>query len=211
MAATWVPAVIGATVGGTIGFIASLAAEGVQRWIYGPRLSLDYSESPNHRIRTDVGDPKRAEAIYMRMRVRNTKPRIAKSCRAFLTKVEHRRPDGSWAATIYGDSIQLAWSAQPVTGFVPMEIPRGVDQFIDVVSVYNPIPNPPPDAPPLPRDLNPNLTIQPFAYRDIWTYHGTYRLTVLVSGDGVLPVSRMLILSWNGIWDQISASDGGPA
>jgi hypothetical protein len=61
-----------------------------------------------------------------------------------------------------------------------------------------------------PRDLDPLLAVPLAMYAHLWNYHGTYRMTVLVSGDGVNPVSRRVIVRWNGIWDQLDASDGGP-
>jgi hypothetical protein len=49
-----------------------------------------------------------------------------------------------------------------------------------------------------------------FQYARIWaTDNVSYRLTVLVSGDGVLPKSHRVIVEWKGIWDQIIVSGGG--
>jgi hypothetical protein len=51
-----------------------------------------------------------------------------------------------------------------------------------------------------------------FMHQPIWaTDNANYRLTVLVSGDGVEPESHRVILEWNGVYDQIKVSDGGPA
>jgi hypothetical protein len=76
--------------------IINLGVEAWQRRLYGPRLEL-HCEAHDHRTPIDWLDEnnkKIGEVIYVRMRVRNVKPRIAKSCRAYLTKVERLKPDG---------------------------------------------------------------------------------------------------------------------
>jgi hypothetical protein len=35
---------------------------------------------------------------------------------------------------------------------------------------------------------------------------GTYRLTVLVTGDGVKPARMSLSFKWTGVWDQFEVS-----
>lgn len=193
--------------GAIIGFIGSLIAEGVQRWVYGPRLQLIFEDGNEaYRTPTDIGIPKNADGIYIRLRVENVKPRVAKSCRAYLTRVERRVGD-DWRDTNFHDSTQLNWSGQQ-NGLMPLDLPRGVRQFVDLLYVLNPLPG---VAHPLnQRHLHPTLAIELFQYAHIWsTDNANYRLTVLVSGDGVLPVSHRVIVEWNGIWNQIRASDGG--
>ncbi len=157
-----------------VGFVASLAAEGVQRWFYGPRLIIDYGTTDGYRARTDVGDPKIADAIYVRLRVRNVKPRLAKGCRAYLTKIERRKSDLSWEDTIFDESIQLSWSSQG-SPFSPLDIPRGIDQYVDLLSVRHPVQGPPV------REFTPCLSMLHFRFRHLWAYQGTYRMTVLGS------------------------------
>ncbi|HEX3506448.1 MAG TPA: hypothetical protein VHU22_23940 [Xanthobacteraceae bacterium] len=199
-----------------IGFVASLIAEPVQRWIYGPRLLLTFENNNDaYRTKTDMADTttgqKTADAIYVRLRVENTKPRLAKACRAYLTRVEKRTND-RWEDMNFRDSIQLAWSAQrgPEDGFRALDLPYGVSQFIDLVWVFSPLPAVQPAH--NPRHLQPCLAMPLFMHQPIWaTDNANYRLTVLVSGDGVEPESHRVILEWNGVYDQIKVSDGGPA
>lgn len=193
--------------GAIIGFIASLLAEGVQRWVYGPRLQLTFeNDSEAFRTPTDIGIPKNADGIYIRLRVENVKSRVAKACRAYLTKVE-QRVDNQWQDTNFRDSTQLNWSGQQ-NGLMPIDLPRGVRQFVDLLYVLNPLPG---IVHPLnPHHLHPSLAMELFQYAHIWaTNNANYRLTLLVSGDGVLPVSHRIIVVWNGVWNQINVSDGG--
>jgi hypothetical protein len=199
--------------GAIIGFIGSLIAEGVQRWVYGPRLQLIFENGNSaYRTPTDMGNPKIADSIYIRLRVENVKPRVAKACRAYLTRVE-QRVGTDWQDTNFRDTTQLNWSAQ-LNGLMPMDLPRGVRVFVDLLWVFNPLPGMtvtyPDGKPRNPRHLQPSLAMELFQYARIWaTDNVSYRLTVLVSGDGVLPKSHRVIVEWKGIWDQIIVSDGG--
>ena len=192
-----------------IGFIASLMTENVQRWVYGPRLRLAFENNNDaYRSCTDIGIPKNADGIYIRLRVENVKSRLAKGCIAYLTRIE-RMEGHHWHDTNYRDSTQLAWSAQQ-DGFKPKDLPRGLSQFVDLLYVFNPLPgfqhllNP--------RHLQPCLAVNLFQYAPLWaTENAHYRLTVLVSGDGVKPKRHRVIIQWNGIWDQINVSDGSRA
>jgi hypothetical protein len=126
--AVWA-AVLGALTGGLVGFLASLASEPVQRWISGPELVLDYGKGDAYRALTDLLEPdpknpttqqKIGDAIYIRLRVKNVKPRIARACRAYLTRVEKEKPDGTYEDTVFKESIQLVWAAQGSrSGFWP--------------------------------------------------------------------------------------------
>jgi hypothetical protein len=201
--------IAGGITGGVVGLITSLAAEGWQRRIYGPKLEFNCGSSGSYRSQTDMFDgngQKVAEGIYVRLRVRNVKSRIAKSCRAYLTSVEREKPDHSWQA-ILGESIQLAWTGQDQKDrFAPLNIPMGVDQFIDVVAVANPLPG----APEMPHFPIPQLATHYLPYLNLLQQPNTYRLTVLVAGDGVMPTSHRLIVKWTGVWNQVHLSDGGP-
>ena len=152
MASDWVPPVLGglcgAIAGGAMSLIINLWVEAWQRSLHGPKLEL-HCEARDHRAPIDWLDEsnkKIGEVIYVRMRVRNVKPRIAKSCRAYLTKVERLKPDGkTWENTNFSEAIQLAWAGQGTGhGFDAISLPKGVDQFIDIVAVGKLLPFAPP-------------------------------------------------------------------
>jgi hypothetical protein len=150
MASDWVPVLgglFGAITGGAISLIISLGAEAWQRRLYGPKLEL-HCEARDPRAPVDWLDESNkniGEVIYVRMRVRNVKPRIAKSCRAYLTKVERLKDGKTWENTNFGEGIQLAWAGQGTGhGFDAISLPKGVDQFIDIVAVGKLLPFAPP-------------------------------------------------------------------
>ena len=76
--------------------------------------------------------------IDIRLRVENVKSRVAKACRAYLTKVE-QRAGNVWQDTNFRDATQLNWSAQ-LNGLMPMDLPRGVRVFVNSLWVFNPLP-----------------------------------------------------------------------
>ena len=196
--------------GAVFGFIGSLIAEPVQRFFFGPRLRLTFENNVEaYRAPTDIGYPKKADGIYIRLRATNDKPRLAKACRAYLIKIERQTEEG-WQDAHFRDSIQLAWSAQrPEAGFVPMDLPFGVSQFVDVLWVFNPLPGM--ELNELnPRHMHPCLAVSLDTYRNLWSIDDvTYQLSILVSGDGVYPESHKVVVRWNGVWNQIEAHDGG--
>ena len=69
--------------------------------------------------------------IYIRARLRNLGSRVAKQCRPYLVKLEEVHPSGT-TPTTYFDSLVLRW---PRNDYEPRDIPRGIDQFFDVVGV----------------------------------------------------------------------------
>jgi hypothetical protein len=194
--------------------IINLWVEAWQRSLHGPKLEL-HCEARDHRAPIDWLDEsnkKIGEVIYVRMRVRNVKPRIAKSCRAYLTKVERLKPDGkTWENTNFSEAIQLAWAGQGTGhGFDAISLPKGVDQFIDVVAVGKLLPFAPPSesANKLPTFPKPQWAVTLVRYSKLLERRDTYQLTVLVAGDGVMPISRRIIVKWSGVWDEIDVSDG---
>jgi hypothetical protein len=68
------------------------------------------------------------------VKVLNTKPPIAKNCCAYLAGVEKVDGLGQFKQTIYGDSITLPWACRGEEVYGPLELPRGIVQFADIVS-----------------------------------------------------------------------------
>lgn len=159
---------------GIVGFVASLAAEGVQRRIHGPKLALDYGSGDAYRAPSGLSEAgQKVGDIYIRLRVRNLKPRVAKACRAYLTRIEKKRPDDNYEDTLFKESVQLAWSAQgPDARFDPLDIPMGIDQFIDIVRTDRL----------LEPQMQPMLAASLSRYAHLWSYRGSYRMTVLGRG-----------------------------
>jgi hypothetical protein len=195
-----------ALVGGAIGFASAIFAEPLRRWIFSPKLVLSFEDSLDYRTRTPETatylDPQVSavpihsthEAEYVRIKVINDAGPLAKECRAYLVGIEKKQTNGTFEPTIYCDSIPLAWSCREEKAYEPIDLPNGVAQFIDVVSVRN-------------ISDKYQLEIRPLPQRYVGFLQdrGTFRFTVQVSGENVKPVFIRVQFTWNGEWDNYHA------
>jgi hypothetical protein len=174
--------VLNTLVGAVLGFAAAVFAEPLRHWIYRPKLKLSFDEDPDCRARTPEqaqvqGGPRPVqsthEADYIRVKVINTKPSIAKNCRAYLVGVRGEEAYG------------------------PLDLPRGIVQFVDIVSTRS-----------VSADFKPEIKPIPYRYFDLFRQHGKFRFTVQVSGENVKPVFIKVVFGWSGIWDQYETSLG---
>ena len=119
---------------------------------------------------------------------------MAKSCRAYLVGVLKKNAEGEFEPTIYCDSIPLAWSCQEDRAHGPIDLPKDVAQFIDLVTA---------------RDHSTKFSIEikpvPLRYAGFFQDNGTFRFTVQVSGENVKPKFISVDFTWNGVWDQYEA------
>jgi len=198
-----------ALVGGVIGFVSAIFAEPLRRWLYRPKLELTFGDGSEYKARTPEQaapiDPERSaariydthEAEYVRIKVVNTSSSVAKDCRAYLVNVQKKNVNGEFASTIYCDSIPLAWSCQEDRAHGPIDLPKDVAQFIDLVSV---------------RDCSPEFRIEiepmPLRYAGFVRDKGTFRFTVQVSGENVKPKFISVDFTWTGIWDKYECRIG---
>ena len=199
-------AVLNTLVGAVLGFAAAVFAEPLKQWIYRPKLKLIFDEDPGCKARTPEqaqlqGGPRPVqsthEADYIRVKVINTKPAIAKNCRAYLVAIEKADDSGNFKPTIYGDSIPLPWACRGEEAYGPLDLPRGIVQFVDVVSTRS-----------VSKDFKPEIKPIPFRYIDLFREHGKFRFTVQVSGENIKPVSIKVVFNWSGIWDKYETSLG---
>jgi hypothetical protein len=137
-----------------------------------------------------------SEAIYIRIKVTNEKPRLARACRAYLVNVETNSEATDFVSTLYADSIQLAWSCQvPGSERNPLDLPNGVSQYVDVIATSK-----------TNNTFAPQISPFPFRYHQLYSPKSeTYRLTIQVSGDGIEPKVLRLIFVWKGQWDTAEA------
>ncbi len=115
------------------GFLTAMFAEPARNWLLRPKLRVSFTQEQDCIARTPTGAG--ADAIYIRLKVVNERRRIARSCRAFLVKVEKQVRPTVYENTIYADSLQLAWSCQ-VQGEErsPIDLIHGVSQYVDVIA-----------------------------------------------------------------------------
>ena len=199
-------ALVPTLVGGAIGFAGAIFAEPLRRWIYSPKLLLSFEDSTHYKTRTPeqatILDPQRSpvpihsthEAEYVRIKVVNTSRPLAKECRAYLVGIEKKQADGRWGPTLYCDSIPLAWSCREDRAYEPIDLPNGVAQFIDLVTV---------------RSISPEYKLEikplPLRYVGFLRDKGTFRFTVQVSGENVKPVFTRVQFTWGGVWSEYVA------
>jgi hypothetical protein len=191
--------ILGAVVGGLIGFGAAVFAEPLRRWIYRPKLQLEFGSGAEYQAPTDEGvKPNRHKAIYIRIKVTNTKAAIAKSCRAYLVAIDQEVAVEEFKPTIYCDSIPIAWACRDDSEkYAGLDLPKGVAQFIDVIST---------------RSVNELVSLHlkfcPYRYSEIYQKPGTYRFTIQVSGENVEPTFIRIVYCWTGSWDKYGAYKG---
>ena len=70
----------------------------------------------------------------VRVKVENNCLGARKGCRAYLVNNERQGPSGKFEPTAYCESMQLAWASQADQSFSAFDLPRGVPQFIDIMS-----------------------------------------------------------------------------
>ena len=121
---------------------------------------------------------------------RNTKYSIAKDCRAFLANIEKKGEDDLYHPTVYFDSAQLKWASRRDQGFKAIDLPRGINQFIDVISTIKD-----------PTNIEPKMELMPFMYRELFSEVGNFIYTIQVSGNELKPENIMIIIKWKGVWD----------
>jgi len=180
------------------GFIVALLAEPLRQRMFRPNLTIEFKRDDRFVTNTVGRDEAGREwrQRYIRVRVQNTR-RLAKNCRAYLTNVEQLNPDGIFESTGYIDSIQVKWSARGEEALNGIDLPKGVNQFVDVIMTQETIPS-----------FIPQTAISLYRYDEIWKRQGTFRFTVLVSGDGVKPKFVKLRFVWRGRWDDFEADAG---
>jgi hypothetical protein len=196
-----VATLVGATIGGLAALLGGLVSGPLARWLdskwFSPRLEIDFGghNSPYVIESSYVEGDKSVTEFYVRVRIRNSGSRIAKSCRVYLLNIEEVHGD-KVVETSYHDSLQLPW---PLDDRDARDIPSGVNFFADVVGV---------------RKDSPGWRIKTgtlyASHAGLYTYKGIYWFTILVSGDGVKPARRKIQVTYNQDWHTLKAIDHGP-
>jgi hypothetical protein len=183
-----------------LGFVIAVFSEPLRQWLFRPVLRVSFEKNDSCVAHTPVENGgKEYEAYYIRVKVENTRRHLAKACRAFLIQVEEKDESGYYKPTLYADSLPLAWSCQkPDEARKPIDLPLDVAQFVDVVATDS---------------LSNNYFVQvsplPFRYHKLFEKKPKdFRITVLVSGDGVKPATTRIIFRWKGTWNDFEVSKG---
>jgi hypothetical protein len=161
-----------------------------------PRLVIDYEGGRSNLVHSEYkehqsqGVETTVSEIYIRARVRNTGRQIAKACRVFLVDLKEVQPSGL-TGTSLNDAKVLAWAG---FHFASLDIPRGVNFFVDIarVSKHNP---------------GWKLSVEKlFAnQKTLEKYCGTYRFYLLVTSDNASPSRCEIDITYNNDWNNLRA------
>jgi len=187
------------------GGMVALLAERVGRWMFSPtvRVDFDSSENPAYFAITPEGGTKQGNmSAWVRVRVRNIRGATARGCRGYLAKVEEwdeneRKFKQGW----YFDISQLAWSSRLNLAYDPVDLPRGIDQFLDVVSSRGYTAHP---------QFRVETQFKPLREIALGMEKGLFRFTIVVAGDNFKPRTFQLRYRWTGRWQAPEVSAASP-
>jgi hypothetical protein len=192
LTAAWIAG--GAAIGG--GLVAGLLTGAYEHWREHrnrPILAIDFQDDDLHRVETpdERSEGKDPPYLYMRVRVRNTGRRAAKSCRVFLAYLEEVHPSGLTTRTVFLDARQLAWAGFK---FDPLDLPRDLDFYADVVRVSK-------------AASGWGISLEQLfsSERSLESYKGTYRFHVIATSDNARSARCVIDISYNGDWHNLRA------
>ena len=177
-----------------VGGLVTGAFEYIQQWWTRPKLKLDYVSGPANRTEsTYQANDQTITEIFIRARIRNTGKRIAKDCRVFLVSIVEVH-QASIHETSYHDSMALAWPGYP-REFGARAIPKGIDTYVDVVSVRK-------------NEAGWRFQVKSLyaSHQALKAFKGTYRLTLLATADNAEPIQLMIDITYNQDWNSLRAS-----
>lgn len=175
------------------GALTAIFAEPIRQRMFRPKLVLSFDEEcVSHTFLSTktlaVAGPK---TVYIRVRVNNTRSRMARECCGYLIGLEERNEKGEFVKTEYCDSIMLHWSCQrDETKYLPIHIPKGVNQFLDVIALEE-----------NKKYFMPQIHVIPNRYRSLFHRTGVFRFTIQVAAENVAPTTIRLGLAWAGDWE----------
>lgn len=158
-----------------------------------PVLEIDFGGDDSYIVETTEhsSDGRDASYLYIRVRVRNTGRQVAKGCRVFLARLEEVHPSGQTTRTAFHDSRQLAWAG---LRFVPVDLPRGLEFYADVLRVSK-------DAPGWDISVHHLFASE----RSLKGYKGTYRFHLVATCDNSEPARCVVDVSYAGDWHNLRA------
>lgn len=178
--------------GGLIG----LFAEHARGRLFGPRLRVDFrgTDDPAYFAITPEGPSASTGQMsaWVRVGVHNARGASALRCRGYLAKIEEWDDrDGRFRQGWFFDTAQLAWSSRGPFAYEPTDIPRGITQFLDVVSSPSDAPHP---------HFRLATQFKPYREAALGMYLGLFRFTIVIAGDNFKPKTIRLRYRWTGQW-----------
>jgi hypothetical protein len=170
--------------------VTGTSAATVASTYYGGR-----TDTYSRRSASIITPSREVEATYLRIKVTNSRPKtFAANCRAYITRVVRTNADGSTTDINSQDALRIPWSlSDPAVDTV--DIPSGINQFVDVCYTVS--------EPSHANKLYCAARPFPFRLRKAWEGTGKFEVTVMVTADGVAPVTRVIRFEWKGTWDSL--------
>jgi len=187
---------------GVLGSVSTWAIQSAREWWSSPRLNASFEDKLPFRLETQVAveNSQPHDAVYFRIGVRNDGVTNAKSCRGFLLGVDEDSGKGLWRPTQYCDNLPLTWAYRSKGDSEQgIDIPRGVNQFLDVFSISESVTGFKP--------LTSAQTRKADAH-DRFKAPGMFRFRILVVAENAKSQFFGLCLEWKGDWQQAWQGNG---
>lgn len=166
-------------IGVTIGWVFTVVTRRWEEAWFGAKLAIEGRKAPGHKSET-------ADKVYMKFRVQNTtERRIAKHCRAYIVELHKISNRKVISQNLVTGSFQLPWAGYD---FEPRDIPAKVAQYVDIVRFSK-------------HEPGWEFLTRPRFYKSLTPlkeHRGTYRVRVVVAGDGATPQTKQLNIDYNG-------------
>jgi len=208
-------------IGGVMtGAIIGAMSEHVRMFVFGPRIRIFFHVKEYGRMKTvehhrneaqlvsagiAPGQPGQEvnielshfvrEVVYVRLRVKNGWFGTLEKCRAYLVDIERELGNRRFERAFF-DSVSLKWSNIIVSDQTAIDIPRGVEFNLDVLSTRKGS-----------DSYLPSLAAIPNCYETLFKEHGTFRWTIAVTADNAKPQLCKLRLRWSGLWDAFEVEE----
>jgi hypothetical protein len=166
-----------------IGWLGGLFSRSIEERYSGAKLVIDCPPDGSKDITEN--------AVYMKVRLRNDRLRLAKSCRVYLVELHEMREGKIIRGNKISDSFQLPWAGYD---YDARDVPYKVSQFVDIMTFGKE----PPESW--------TFRTKPKFYQSLVTalsnYDGTYQFTILAAADGAQPVTAKVCVYYTKDWHQ---------
>ncbi len=191
--------------GWLLGLLTKEFSDRISGWIRGPRVQIGFGNTEDCVMLTpeEYDVPKGSSAVgtqkgkrvvfFARIKVTNSKPRIARNCQAWLVDVETADEQAGFKPTIFKDSIPLIWSYNAESETI--DIPQGINRYVDLVRIQDDVDG---FQPQLRSHSGAAITIH--RYEHLFNANGTLRFTVLVSAQEIKPEIIKIVVTRTTTW-----------
>jgi hypothetical protein len=175
-----------------VGLLLGVVTEPLRLWLLKPKLTALFTPDEHCLRQTPVvaiGDGHNeihSVAKVARFLVTNERRFSAKNSRAYLTQIERRNLDGSFA-TVFADRLPLRWA---YIGATAVDIPGKTQIYCDVAGANQAQPS-----------LRPYTEPGAQLFNEIFDLHAVYRFTAIVTADNILPIKIQILIDWTGNWN----------